>query len=158
MKRIILFLTLLFASLGSVCANEQTEKFDAGKLIMEHLGDSYYWHIFTYNDLDVSIPLPIILINESKVDVFMSSKFHHGHSMYKGYKIATEADGEGLEGTIICVDSNGVYTGKKPLDFSITKNVFAIFIVTGLIIFLVLRGAKMAKKREGQSPQTATHR
>ena len=154
MKRIFLFLTLLFASFGSVFASEQTEeKFDAGKLIMEHLGDSYYWHIFTYGEFDASIPLPIILINEGKIDVFMSSKFHHGHSAYKGYKIATEADGEGLEGSIICVDDNGVYTGKKPLDFSITKNVFAIFIVTGLIIFLVLRGAKMAKRNEGQAPK-----
>lgn len=154
MKRIFLFLTLLFASFGSVFANEQTEeKFDAGKLIMEHLGDSYYWHIFTYGEFDASIPLPIILINEGKIDIFMSSKFHHGHSAYKGYKIATETDGEGLEGSIICVDDNGVYTGKKPLDFSITKNVFAIFIVTGLIIFLVLRGAKMAKKNEGQAPK-----
>jgi F-type H+-transporting ATPase subunit a len=153
MKRIFLFLTLFIASFGVANASEEKEKFDAGHLIMEHLGDSYYWHVFTYGDLDVSIPLPIILINEGKVDVFMSSKFHHGHSPYKGYKIATAQDGEGLEGSIICVDENGVYTGKKPLDLSITKNVFAIFIVSGLIIFLVLKGAKSAKKREGQAPK-----
>jgi F-type H+-transporting ATPase subunit a len=153
MKRIFLFLALFFASFGSIVASEQTEKFDAGKLIMEHLGDSYYWHIFTYESLDVSIPLPIILINDGKVDVFMSSKFHHGHSPYKGYKIATDKDGEGLEGSIICVDDKGVYTGKKPLDFSITKNVFAVFIVAGLIIFLVLKGARIAKNREGQAPK-----
>jgi F-type H+-transporting ATPase subunit a len=153
MKRIFLFLTLFIASFGVANASEEKEKFDAGHLIMEHLGDSYYWHVFTYGDLDVSIPLPMILINERKVDVFMSSKFHHGHSPYKGYKIATAQDGEGLEGSIICVDENGVYTGKKPLDLSITKNVFAIFIVSGLIIFLVLKGAKSAKKREGQAPK-----
>lgn len=153
MKRIFLFLTLFIASFGVANASEEKEKFDAGHLIMEHLGDSYYWHVFIYGDLDVSIPLPMILINEGKVDVFMSSKFHHGHSPYKGYKIATAQDGEGLEGSIICVDENGVYTGKKPLDLSITKNVFAIFIVSGLIIFLVLKGAKSAKKREGQAPK-----
>jgi F-type H+-transporting ATPase subunit a len=153
MKRIFLFLTLFIASFGVANASEEKEKFDAGHLIMEHLGDSYYWHVFTYGDIDVSIPLPMILINEGKVDVFMSSKFHHGHFPYKGYKIATAQDGEGLEGSIICVDENGVYTGKKPLDLSITKNVFAIFIVSGLIIFLVLKGAKSAKKREGQAPK-----
>ena len=76
MKRIFLFLTLLFASFGSVFASEQTEeKFDAGKLIMEHLGDSYYWHIFTYGEFDASIPLPIILINEGKIDVLCQVNF-----------------------------------------------------------------------------------
>lgn len=153
MKKIFCFFAFCFC-LGSFGAfAEQEEKFDAGELIMEHISDAYDWHILTWKETNVSIPLPVILINEGKLDIFMSSRFNHGHDCYKGYKIASKQDGENVSGKIVCVDENGVYNGKKPYDFSITKNVFAIFIVAGFIIFLVLKGASVAKKREGKEPK-----
>jgi F-type H+-transporting ATPase subunit a len=78
MKRIIIFITLIlsfsFSSFASSSENK-SEPFDPGKMIMEHIGDAHSWHILTYKDKDVAIPLPVILINEGKVDIFMSSKF-----------------------------------------------------------------------------------
>lgn len=154
MKRVLFFLVFcLGVCFGGAYASESEEKFDAGELIMEHISDAYEWHILTWKETHVSIPLPVILLNDGKFDVFMSSKFNHGHDTYKGYKIASKEDDANAAGKIVCVDANGVYTGKKPYDFSITKNVLSIFIVSGFIIFLVLKGVSIAKKREGKEPK-----
>ena len=60
------------------------------KIIFEHLGDSYEWHIAK----GATIPLPCILIGEQGVDVFMSDKLEHGATC-KGYRIAEAGDHEG---------------------------------------------------------------
>ncbi|MFA6705964.1 MAG: F0F1 ATP synthase subunit A [Bacteroidales bacterium] len=159
MKRIIIFITLIlsfsFSSFASSSENK-SEPFDPGKMIMEHIGDAHSWHILTYKDTDVAIPLPVILINEGKVDIFMSSKFEHGHASYKGYRLGdVERDGEKAKGKIICVDSNGKWTGKMPFDLSITKNVLMLLIVSLIIIVVVFRAKSIAKKRVGKSPKGA---
>lgn len=154
-KILLLFLSLVFAvvsNAGNTQAKEK-ESFNAGEVILGHLADEHSWHILTWKDHPVAIPLPVILYNEGHLDCFMSSKFHHGTATYKGYKIATEADGKDLGGKIVCVDASGKYTGKKPLDFSITKNVFGIFIISALICWMVLYSAKKTKQREGKEPK-----
>lgn len=153
MKKIILFIALISLQINSFAQPKAEKTFDTGEIIMEHIIDSHSWHILTYKDHHVSIPLPIILINEGKLDIFMSSRFHHGHSAYKGYKLGTPEDGKNLKGKIICVDSNGKYTGKKPLDLSITKNVFSLFFVSILLIIIVFRAKHIALKRQGKAPK-----
>ena len=37
------------------------EKFNASKLIMEHIADSYEWHIAKFGETHVCLPLPVIL-------------------------------------------------------------------------------------------------
>ena len=61
--------------------------FDAGAMIIDHIVDAHEWHILTYNDFHLSIPLPVILIDNGKLVSFSSSHFHHGHDAYKGYKL-----------------------------------------------------------------------
>lgn len=152
--RKVFFFCIMSIFLGLGCfANEEKKQFDAGELIMEHISDSYEWHILTWKSTHVSIPLPVILFKDGNLDVFMSSKFNHGHDAYRGYRIANKEDGEDVSGKIICVDEKGVYTGEKPYDFSITKNVFSIFIVAGFILFLVFKGVSIAKKRQGKEPK-----
>ena len=157
MKKIFFVLIAAVLTLGFANADAQNdnkkESFNAGEVIMEHLGDSHSWHILTYKDKHISIPLPVILINEGKITCFMASKFHDGEAIYKGFKLGSEKDGEELKNKIICVDANGKYTGKKPLDFSITKNVFGIFIIAVIICGVVLSAAKKAKQREGKEPK-----
>ncbi len=149
-----MFFVALLVGFGCFASAEQAnEKIDAGEVILEHIADSHQWHILTWKETHISIPLPVILLNEGRLDIFLSNRFGHGETQYKGYRIGSEADGKDLSGKIICVDENGVYTGKKPLDFSITKNVLTIFIVSGLIIVLVFRGIAIAKKRKGKEPK-----
>lgn len=108
------------------------EGLDVSKLIFEHLGDSYEWHIVE----GVVIPLPCILIGEQGMDVFMSNKLEHG-ATYQGYHIAEEGD---YEGKIVNA------AGERPFDISITKNVLELFIVCTLLCSVVLGLARWYRK------------
>lgn len=123
------------------------KEFNAGEMIIEHIVDAHDWHILTWGEHHVSIPLPVILYDEGKLVVFMSGKFEHGHATYKGYKLELEGknkgkivnvDKAGNEIKIEKLDKKGNKTEivKKPLDFSITKNVLALFI--GIIVLLII--------------------
>ena len=80
-KRLLIYIICALAFTAPIRAEE--EELDVSKLIFEHLGDSYEWHITK----GAVIPLPCILIGEGGVDVFMSDKLEHG-ATYKGYHIA----------------------------------------------------------------------
>lgn len=108
------------------------EGLDVSKLIFEHLGDSYEWHIVE----GAVIPLPCILIGEQGVDVFMSTKLEHG-ATYQGYHIAEEGE---YEGKIVNA------AGERPFDISITKNVLELFIVCTLLCSVVLGLARWYRK------------
>ncbi|MCK4700126.1 MAG: hypothetical protein KAT38_07315, partial [Bacteroidales bacterium] len=72
-----------------VHTEHKKEKFDPGSFIFDHVTDSYEWHILNIKDFHVSIPLPIIVYSkESGLHSFWSSKLHHGHSEYKGFRIS----------------------------------------------------------------------
>jgi F-type H+-transporting ATPase subunit a len=57
------------------------EAFNAGEMIIEHVIDSYEWHIMTIGETHISIPLPVIIYRDGTWITFMSSKFvnHHTH-------------------------------------------------------------------------------
>ena len=128
MRAIIIY---IICALG-FAAPIRAEELNVSKLIFEHLGDSYEWHIAK----GAAIPLPCILIGEEGVDVFMSDKLEHG-ATYKGYHIAEEGD---YEGKIVNA------AGERPFDISITKNVLELFIVCILLCSVVLGLARWYKK------------
>ena len=135
--------------------------FDPGSIIVGHVTDAHSWHMFDYYTKDgeehaVAIPLPVILINDGHIDCFMSSKFHHGHADYKGYRLV----GGGLEREeVICVDANGqpkldaAGNVVKPLDFSISKIPAAIMIIVVMLIVIVMIANNGYKKRDGHAPK-----
>ncbi len=129
-KRLLIYIICALAFAAPIRAEE--EELDVSKLIFEHLGDSYEWHITK----GAVIPLPCILIGEGGVDVFMSDKLEHG-ATYKGYHIAEGGD---HEGKIV----NAV--GERPFDISITKNVLELFIVCILLCSVVLGLARWYRK------------
>ncbi|MCX6274665.1 MAG: F0F1 ATP synthase subunit A [Bacteroidetes bacterium] len=118
---------------------EKSEKFSPGKLIIGHIADAHDWHIYGSEEHPVSIPLPIIIYNKDKgFTSFMSSRFEHGHATYEGYKLE--------EGKIISEEGSAFY------DFSITKNVLAIFIAAGLMLFIFIGVAKTYARTPDQAP------
>jgi len=126
------------------------EKFNASKLIMEHIADSYEWHIAKFGDFHLSIPLPVILYSsKSGFHCFISSKFHHGTADYSGFHIAGEESK--FKGKIVelAADNSEV----RPFDFSITKNVASLFtsIIFLLVIFLSI--AKRYKEGYNKPPK-----
>lgn len=129
-------------------ANEEVagEKLNPAKVIMEHIQDSHEFHFFTYKKADGSefhatIPLPIILYSKERgFSMFSSSKFHHGHEAYNGYKMEHDK--------IHAEDPN-----EHVYDLSITKNVMQMFIALTLLVIVMLNIA--AKYKKGQGVTTA---
>lgn len=125
----------------------EKEKFNAGELIMEHISDAHDWHLWGHT----AIPLPVILYSDKGLDVFSSAQFEHGHAVYHGkydYKLE--------KGHIKVVDTAGYEdeaATAKLYDISITRNVFAIFMTIGLMLWMFLSAAKMYKRNPGQAPK-----
>ncbi|PKP34512.1 MAG: ATP synthase F0 subunit A [Bacteroidetes bacterium HGW-Bacteroidetes-17] len=126
------------------------KEYNAGEAIIEHIVDSYSWHILDYGEHSIAIPLPVILIDEGKFYFFSSAKFEHGHASYKGFEIAHAGKNKGK---IIKANHDEHAEQQTPLDFSITKNVTAIFISLLIICFIFISVANSYKKRVGKAPK-----
>lgn len=132
--------------------------FDAGRLITEHISDSHEWHLWGEHEHAVSIPLPIILYNKNtgSLDIFLSSKFHHGTQSYKGYKleenniVPAEEIGAEPEDQI---DNAATDKSAGIIDLSITKNVATLLISAFILLWMFLSVAKAYKARPGQAPK-----
>ncbi len=157
-KNIFLIFLFLSVSLGSFSSETtdsiptatKTEKevFHADKMIIDHIIDSYEWHITTIGEHHIAIPLPVIIYSKtSGLHVFMSSKFHHGEKMFDNFKIAKEKPYEGKIVEII----NGEEV--RPYDFSITKNVVALLFSMVLILWIFLSVAKRYKTKPNTAPK-----
>ena len=154
-------LMLMFSCKVTLAATEETEEFDAGPFIIEHVIDSYGWHICGDGDKSVTISLPIILFDEGRPVIFMSSKLHHGEAAYNGYAMGWEED---TKGHIVKLDGNYAdYTGHLEAgetyenhvckwDISITKNVCALLISIILISCIFLTVAKRYKQHPDEAP------
>jgi len=153
---LIIFTSLL---LGGICqANaadenhseeQQPKGFQAGKFVIEHVSDSYEWHIATFGETHVSVPLPIILYSSNQGwNFFFSSKFHHGHESFNNFRIEHEGKNEGK---IVEINEKGEVIG-LPIDLSITKTVVGIFVSVIIMLLIFLNIAKSAKRRVNKAP------
>ena len=143
-------------------AATEEEVFDAGPFIIEHVIDSYGWHICGDGDKSVTIPLPIILFDEGHVVVFLSNKLHHGEAAYNGYAMGWEEDTKGkivkLEGDLYSEYTGHLEEGAAypchvcKWDISITKNVCALLISLILISCIFLSVAKRYREHPDEVP------
>jgi F-type H+-transporting ATPase subunit a len=132
--------TSSFASEGD--SSKEAKELNVKELILEHLADSYEWHITTWGEHHISVPLPVIVKGEnSGWNVFCSSKLNHGASEYKGFYIASEGDYKGK-----IVEKNASGEEIRPWDISITKNAFALIICSIITLVLILCVARWYKK------------
>jgi F-type H+-transporting ATPase subunit a len=124
--------------------SHESDGFNPGTMIIEHVSDAHDWHLWGEGDHAVSIPLPVIIYTESKgFTVFSSSKFHHGHASYEGFKL-------NHEGQIVWEEESNE---EALYDVSITKNVAAMFIGAILLILMVTSMAKHYTKNQGKAPK-----
>ena len=127
------------------------EKFDPTVMILEHIGDGHSWHLWGHT----SIPLPVILYTPQGLEVFSSAKLmdaHHEPVAYQGkyHKYFNEKE------HIKVVDANGEIdeaASAKIMDFSITKNVAAMFFASALLLLVFGSVASSYKKRVGKAPK-----
>ena len=130
-------------------------KFNAGEFVIDHVSDSYDWHVTSFGDKHISIPLPIIVYSKhpelhdgQTFHVFLSSKFHHGHKAYKGFRISESED---FKGKVVELNAAGHEIG-TPIDISITKTIAGILISVIILMWLVFATARLAKKNKGKAP------
>ena len=139
---------------GDEAHSSTKEEFNAGTMIIDHIVDSHEWHIATIGETHISIPLPVILIDKGQLHIFSSSKFHHGHESYKGYKIETAKGAS--KGKIVKVVSGTMQTDTqagKPIDLSITKTVVGIFVSVIAMLLIFFSVAKSYKRNAHHAPK-----
>ncbi|WP_167297192.1 MULTISPECIES: F0F1 ATP synthase subunit A [unclassified Pedobacter] len=129
-------------------AKHGEEKFEPTKVIMEHIADSHMWHLWGHT----SLPLPVILYTANGLEVFSSGHFHHGEHDYNGkynnYRL--EEDHIKVVGADGKIDEEA---SKSVLDFSITKNVAAMFVAIFVILVIFISVAASYRKRVGKAPK-----
>lgn len=135
---------------------EQTRK----EYINHHILDSHDLSLFHYVDSDgkthhIGFPLPVILWDNG-LTVFSSSRFYHGkhvvkseeayYTLYHGKIYKTNVEGK------INFDAHHHPTNKKPLDFSITKNVVTILFISLLMLLIFGSLARSYRKSKTMLP------
>ncbi|MGH2665310.1 F0F1 ATP synthase subunit A [Flavobacterium sp.] len=129
---------------------EEIDVEERAEFIQHHLRDSHDFHLFSYgkdsgHEVNVGFPLPVILWDNG-LQIFSSSKFHHGEEVAENngnfYKISH------VNGMVYKTDATGSESTVKPLDFSITKNIFMILVV-GLLMFVLFRNLGKSYGKNG---------
>ena len=133
---------------SSVEGEDHPGHFDAEKMIMGHVLDAYEWHLLTIGDKHISVPLPVILYSKEKgLNIFMSSRFHHGHESYKGFRIAEEGP---YKDKIVEITSDGQEV--RPLDLSLTKTTVALLFSVILLLWIFISIANKYKSNRNKAP------
>lgn len=131
---------------------EVLEKFNAGKMITEHITDAHGWHLWG----NTEIPLPVIIYSKDRgLSVFSSARFEHGHKTYNGYmlhdkKVVAVNEMESMDAHAATVNEE---VTKGLTDISITKNVFALLISLMIMFFVFTSVAKAYTRKPNQSPK-----
>jgi len=154
--RYIIGCVLLFTLIGVQSAFASTPE-ASGKsdvnvkdIIFGHIGDSYEWHVTTWGETHVTVPLPVIVrSSQTGWHVFLSSAFHHSEE-YQGLYIAKDGN---YKGKIVERDAAGQEV--RPIDLSITKTAFALIFNSLLLIIIVMCVVRWYKKkpREAAAPK-----
>lgn len=125
--------------------------------IQHHLLDTHDFHLFSYgkesgHETHVGFPLPVLLWDNG-FHFFMSSKFHHETAVAESkgnfYKIDHGHIYKTDKSGTITYDEHHHPTNIKPIDLSITKNIFMVLMASFLMFWLFTSLAKSYKKNNG---------
>ena len=133
---LLFFVSINVFAVGSSESNDK-DKLDIGGMIMHHILDDYQYEIMH----GVVIPLPIILYTDNEGLIIFSSSnlFDENHEPIKeGYRGFYYDHGH-----IAPVDKSLSY-----IDFSITKNVFFLFLNASLMLFVFLSVASKYRNKK----------
>ena len=133
---LLFFVSINVFAVGSSESNDK-DKLDIGGMIMHHILDDYQYEIMH----GVIIPLPIILYtnNEGLIIFSSSNLFDKNHEPIKeGYRGFYYDHGH-----IAPIDKSLSY-----IDFSITKNVFFLFLNASLMLFVFVSVASKYRNKK----------
>lgn len=177
----ILTALMMVFSLSASASEGEEEKFKAGDMIMHHIADAHQIHIIGKIHIPLPVILwhdgKLDVFSSSK---FWDGYDSHGHLQFKPYTAASGITYVNHHETIEIVDpSNHISSADEviadslaqhvnahhaavhahdhepvlPMDFSITKSVFGMFLVLAIMLWIFISVAKAYKKRQGQAPK-----
>lgn len=138
-KTLLLVLTFSALSLSSFAEGKEkegNEKIDIPEIVLEHLSDSYEWHIAN----KISIPLPIIVRSSETGEWYFGTEHNLPEKFYFDQNHHGKIYEKMADNTVV-----------RPLDLSITKTVAQIWIVVIVLITVFLSCAHWYKKRDEKS-------
>lgn len=122
---------------------------------MHHIKDAHEFHIMDLNGHAISIPLPVILWTDNGLVTFMSSEFQHddsgatvverdGQKFVKYHEeIYYASEKANQDGSFVTLDAEKHPDNAHPMDFSITKLVFSMFV--SIVLLLLIFGLSARK-------------
>lgn len=159
--RKIISLVVFFSSTAVLSAGEKSvdKPFNASEHAIHHALDAHAIHLTD----GIVIPLPVILWTKSGIVTFMSSAFHHddtGHHLVerKGMRFAKVHEKiyrleEGAHHLVFDGNHQPTNASEVLLDFSITKNVVALFLVALLLLLVFIRSARRYRSEKPAAPK-----
>lgn len=162
----VLFLTFSIAfSFLSYASGEKPESdgevFDPKEMILHHVKDAHEFHLWDWNGQPVSLSLPIILWANNGITTFSSGEFHHdddgkkivkanGGSFVKLHEKIYQLDA-GASSVVYDKDHHPI-NAHQPIDFSITRNVFMMWVSVIVLLLIFLTAARSYKKSKDGVP------
>lgn len=142
LRSFIIFISFLIIPLSAYSGNGETNDkgLDIPEIVLEHLSDSYEWHIASFDGKSLSIPLPIIVRSSETGEWYIGSEHNLPSNFYFD---------ESHHGKIYEKLSNGATT--RPFDLSLTKSVAQIWIVVIVLIVVFISCARWYKKHDERS-------
>ena len=136
-KQLLCFVLLIWAVTPALAEGEK-EELNISHIVMEHIKDSYEWHITDIGQKSIVIHLPVIVHSSTGWHVFCSSSFAEEPDA-NGYRmgpanLAIATQGE-HEGKVVEITAEGE---KRPFDISITKTVATMFISVIVLLLCIL--------------------
>lgn len=169
LKEVTLSFVALLACFNTMASENKNskpgseEEFNSVEMIMHHISDAHDFHFLDYTDSEgvehaVSIPLPVILYTNNDLVCFMSSAFHHnddgtyvvskkGTNFVKYHEKIYQLN-EGAS-SLEFDEQHHPLNAVKPIDVSITKNVFSMLLSVVLLLTLFGAAGRSARKNPG---------
>ena len=154
---LFLSVTIYGCSSNDKEASLEEREFNGSEMILHHVEDSHSFHVAG----EFSLPLPVILWTDNGLVTFMSSEFHHdvdGKEIVEkeGQKFVNLHDKiYQLEDGATQVEFNAEHhpeNAYRPLDLSITKNVFSMFLSVILMMLFFMVAARSYRKSTNKIP------
>lgn len=139
-KSLLLILFIALIPVNLFAANEKGEDLNVANIVLEHLADSYEWHIASYHGKQISIPLPIIVRSHTTGQWFVGTAENLPAPFYFD---------ESHHGKIYEKLPDGSIT--RPIDLSMTKVVMQIWIVVIILISVFVWCTKWYKTVDEKS-------
>lgn len=136
-KSIFLLLFALLIAVPTMADEGKEDRLDIPEIVLEHLADAYEWHIATYEEKHISIPLPIILRSQETGEWTLCK----ASTLPENYFFDEQHHGKIYEKL-----SNG--TSVRPIDLSITKNVLQIWIAVAILLTIFITCARWYRRHD----------